>query len=1015
MKKLFLLLAAIVTFALSASAQNRTYTGTVLSSSDDEPLIGATVTPVGGGQGVITDVDGAFKLTVPASVKEVKVTYVGYTPKTVALSNDLKIYLDPTSTLLDAVVVTGYGSGKKLGSVVGSVAVVGEKAFENTPSTTFVDALQGQVAGLSIFSNSGDPSSTDNEVMIRGLNSLNASTTPLYILDGAPVSQAMFTTLNPSDIENITVLKDAASVAIYGSRAANGVIVITTKKGRFGENARVSIRANIGWGTRLPDKVQMMSSQQLLDFGDLVGQPFPQEIKDLVSTYGINTDWSKEMFNTALTYSLEGVVQGGSEKCSYYLSLNHYDQDGIIAQSGMHRETLRFSLESKVNDWFRVGFQGNLGYTKYETNGNSDNIYDNNIPDGPSIFTPSLYRYFARPWDSPYYYSINDNGDIMYGNKAQYLHYTGAVTPQYIIDNQDYNRSRVTVNAGIYEQITPIKGLTLRAQQSVDAYDSRLHNRALPCLVQVSPMGDQFPTTAQDPGTYTSGLSQQGFTRYYQFTYTNTAEYRFTVAQKNHFGVLIGQESIISKSNAFGAASRGQSDPRLPLMSQGTTVTTSDPTESMSQVVMNSYFANLNYEFDNRYFFDASIRRDGSSRFAPGHRWGTFYAVGGRWNMKGENFLKDVDWLTELSIRANYGAIGNSGIPNYLYLGTIGTTNNYGPNDATYTPTGSGVASPGNQDLTWETTHSYDIGLNFRLFDKVTTDVDFYKKRTTDMLMYIPWSYTTGFSGDWGNVGTMTNTGVEVDVKADIYQNKDWYVGARVNFSYNKNEITELFDGLSGYTMPNSGTRYEVGKNASEYFNVRYAGVDPRDGKQMWYTKDGNLTKVYNEERDAVFTGMSYIAPWNGGFGFDIRWKGLALHTDFNWSAKKYLMNNDLRYVESIDLFLQGVNQNVDMLNIWTKPGDITNIPAASETPEFDSRWIEDASFMRLKNLTLSYALPENLLQKMYLKGLTFHFTGRNLWTVTDYKGADPEPAVNRVLFFYPNTRQYEFGFDVTF
>ena len=509
MKKLFLLLAAIVTLAMSASAQNRTYHGTVLTATDDEPLAGATVKPVGGGNGTMTNADGQFTLTVPASVKQVAVTYVGYEPVTAPLTDGMKVFMNENATLLDQVVITGYGTGKKLGSVVGAVAVVGNETFENTPSTTFIDALQGQVSGLSIYSQSGDPSSTDNEVLIRGVNSLNASTTPLYIMDGAPVSQSVFTTLNPSDIESVTVLKDAASVAIYGSRASNGVIVITTKKGKFGEEAKVSIRANVGWGTKLPSNIKMMNSKQLLQFGDLVNQPFSDDIKELVNTYDINTDWTKEMFHTALTYSLEGVVQGGSDKFSYYLSLNHYDQDGIIVQSGMHRETLRFSLDSKVNDWFRVGFQGNLGYTKYETNGNSDDIYGGNLPSGPSIFTPSLYQYFARPWDSPYYYSFNENGDIVYGEKASYLHYTGAVTPDYLAANQDVSRNKVTVNAGIYEQIQPIKGLTLRAQQSVDAYDNRLSNYSLPRLVQISPMGDQFPTTSLAPGEYTTGLSQQ--------------------------------------------------------------------------------------------------------------------------------------------------------------------------------------------------------------------------------------------------------------------------------------------------------------------------------------------------------------------------------------------------------------------------------------------------------------------------------------------------------------------------
>ena len=441
-----------------------------------------------------------------------------------------------------------------------------------------------------------------------------------------------------------------------------------------------------------------------------------------------------------------------------------------------------------------------------------------------------------------------------------------------------------------------------------------------------------------------------------------------------------------------------------------TSVEIGNLSESSSKSVMNSYFGNLTYDFDNKYFVEASIRRDGSSKFAPGHRWGTFYAVGGKWVAKKESFLQPLTWLTDLSLRANYAEIGNSGISKYLYFDALGNSAMYGPDDVT----GNLVSNPGSPRLTWETTKSFDLGLNFRLFDRVTTDIDFYKKKTVDMLMSIPWSYTTGFGSNWNNAGAMTNTGVEVDVKADLFKNKNWYVGARVNFAYNKNEITELFDGMDAYTVPNTGVRYEIGKSSTDYYYAQYLGVDPRDGKQMWLSPTGNVTKQFNEEELAQFLGKNFVAPWNGGFGVDVRWKGLSARADFSWSAEKYLMNNDLRYVRAVDLFLQGMNQTTDMLNMWMKPGDITNIPAASEEIQFDSRFIEDASFMRLKNLTVAYSLPKSLLDKMYLKGLTFHFTGRNLWTLTGFTGEDPEPSGNLIRFFYPNTRQFEFGFEVS-
>ena len=329
MKKLFLLLAAIAVMAISASAQTQTITGTVLSSADDEPLVGASVMPIGGGQGGSTDVNGNFRISAPASVKQLKVSYVGFTAKTVNVTPNMKIFLDPSAASLDEVVVTGYGSAKKLGSVVGAVTVVTDKVIENKPTSNFVDALQGQVAGLSILSNSGDPSSVPAAIRIRGVNSISASNTPLFILDGAPVTSSVFTTLNPNDIENITVLKDAASVAIYGSRAANGVIVITSKKGKFGQNANVTIRANVGWSAAVEDPVEMMDSKQYLKFRELINMPVSQEIYDAVNKYGINTNWRDELISdNALMYSMEAAVNGGGENNNYYLSLNHYDQDG---------------------------------------------------------------------------------------------------------------------------------------------------------------------------------------------------------------------------------------------------------------------------------------------------------------------------------------------------------------------------------------------------------------------------------------------------------------------------------------------------------------------------------------------------------------------------------------------------------------------------------------------------------------------------------------------------------------
>jgi len=1012
MKKLFLLLAVIVSVALGVQAQTKTIHGTVLSAVDDEPLLGATVMPLGGGTGVSTNVDGEFTLHVPVSVKEIKVSYIGMKPAIVAVSANMKIVLQSATNALDEVVVTGYGTGKKLGSVVGTVAVVGESTFADTPSANFVDALQGQVAGLNIYSSTGEPMSTPSSVMIRGVNSLNASNTPLYILDGAPVTSSVFNTLSPNDIESVAVLKDASAVAIYGSRAANGVIVITSKKGKFGQDAKVTFRANVGWSSMVQDKTQMMNSQQYIQFRDMINSPVSQEIRDLVNNYGIDTDWKDEMFsNNALMYSMEAAVQGGSERLSYYLSLSHYDQDGIIEQSGMRREALRASIDAKVNDWFRVGFQGNFGYAKYQTNW----INDKAETDGVYEQNPMTFARMAFPYESPYYYSFDDNGNIVFGDRADKLHYSGKLTPGYYFKLRGGSNDRATINMNIYEQLNPIKGLTIRAQQAMDAYDNTRDVYVRPQQYETTPMGDVI-----NPGLTSeqikAGVKQvdgqvsKSFSRYYQFTYTNTAEYKFTLAEKHNISALIGQESIITRSRALTAITEGQYNPDMMMLSNGTSTNINLVGDSFSEYIMNSYFANVNYDFDNRYFIDASYRRDGSSKFAPGHRWANFFAVGAMWNAKGESFLENINWLSDLKLRINYGTTGNSGIGPWEYLGAVGQTTAYGGAAATVV---SGASNPA---LSWETVKQLNIGLTMGFFDqRLTATADFYKKKTCDMLLGIPYSYTTGMSGALGNIGSMTNTGVDVEVRGEIFKNKDWYVGARVNFNYNKNELTELFDGRDEYSLPEYSLMYKVGHSPFEFYNTRYVGVDPRDGKQIWLDANGNRTKVWKDGEYDVLIGKSFIAPWTGGFGVDARYKGIRVSADFTWAAEKYMQNNDRLFTDNPTQFGDQQNQNVKMLDMWQKPGDITDVPAYGEKIQYDSRFMEDASFMRMKNITVAYTLPKKWLNAIRMQDITFHFTGRNLWTITDFSGYDPEPQANNIAFFYPNTRQYEFGVEVTF
>lgn len=995
-KRLTMFFASLFLCVGMAVAQT-TVKGTVFSQDDGQPIIGAAVQVEGTKIGLLTNMDGEFTITLPAGKTQLKISYLGMESQVVAAKNGMRVFLKSDANALEEVVVTGYGSGKKIGSLVGSLKVVDNKVMAQSVTPSFTDALAGQVAGLSVLSSSGDPSQAAT-IRLRGVNSINSSNAPLFILDGAPISATLFSTLNPADIESVTVLKDASSTAIYGSRAANGVIVITSKKGKLNEKANISFRAQYGISTPVEDGLEMMNSQQYVQFRDKIGQPVSDEIRNLVDKYGLSTNWRDELLsNSAPTYTLEATVSGGSNTTNYYISANHHSQDGLIESSGMKREALRINLDTRVTEWLKVGLQSNLGVSSYQTNAEAS------ADDGIYLANPMVAARMAMPFDVPNYYTIDENGNIIWGERAARFHYSGFNLPWWTNDHRDRKRKTVTVNLNTYEQVTPLQGLTIRAQQALYGYDYTYSGVTVPYEAFTTPMGDKISAN--------NGSVSDAFTRYYSFTFTNTAEYKRNI--KGHFfSLLLGQESIITKSRSFSVATEGQTDPRLTTLLNGTTIQINDDYigDSRYEQVFNSYFGALSYNYNEKYFVDLSLRTDGSSKFAPDHRWATFWSVGAMWNAKKESFLSDVKWLTALEPRISYGTTGNSsGAGSYDYYGLFGGGSLYNGSST------MSIASASNYELTWETVKALNVGLSLGLFDRVMLNVDYYSKKTVDMLMDIPYSYTTGFGSGDGNIGSMTNKGVDIDIDVNIMKTKDFRWDFKANFNYNKNEITELFAGRDEYIIANTGLKLQVGKPYGEFYVVRYAGVDSRDGKPMWYDKDGNLTKVYNEERDAVFVGKQRYAPYSGGFGTSATWKGLMVSVDFAWQAKKYMTNNDNYFTKNANMGTS-YNQTTDMLNVWTKPGDVTDIPAYGEEIQFDSHLLENASFLRLKNVTIQYTLPKKWMDyTRVLKGARIYAIGRNLLTFTKFSGYDPEPDINLVKFNYPNTRQFVIGAELTF
>ena len=967
-------------------SNEREIKGTITDSGNKEPLIGVTVINKRTNAVATSDIDGNYKIKA-ANGDAIEFSFIGMESQTltVAPGANTNVALKASTEMLDEMVVVGYGTAKKISSIVGAATTVKSDVFKSVPAASAGDALQGQVAGLQVFSSTGEPGS-DVTMRLRGVNSINASNTPLFILDGSPVDVGIFTSMNPNDIETMTVLKDASSAAIYGSRAANGVVYITTKKGKE-EKPVVQLTASYGVSNVANYPVELMSSEQWFQFREMADPSLLenaqfQELKNFRLGNNIGCNWKDWILTeNAPTWKADLSLSGRTNRMDYYVSLGAFDQQGIEPFSYLSRYNMRTNLNVKVTDWLKIGTNTTVSYQEQSAAGYSTT--------GTGYYNPMNIALWSLPYAVPYEIKRDDNGNFLgYGDELEYISDLGLWNYFDRMEAQPSKNSTFRLNTNLYEEITPVKGLTLRAAQAIDGADYRYTGKVLP----------------NEMGMAT--VTEETFSRFYRLTSTNTIEYKFDIAQKNHINILGGHESILYKKEGFGASSSGQSDDRMTNVDQG--ITYEKPTYSNSETTQNSFFVRLSYDYADKYFLDATFRTDGSSLFGDNNKYANFYSFGAMWNIKSESFAKDAEWINNLQLKASYGTMGNSGIDNYLSYGLTESGKQYAGNPSWY------LSSLSNPNLTWETLENLNIGLNATLFDKFSFNVEFYNKLTKNMLMYIPYSFQTGFAGGWGNVGNMRNRGVDVELRYDILNTKDWYFNVAFNMNYNKNEITELFGGRDEFVDGRTGLKYEVGKPYGEFYLVEYAGVDPATGKQLWYDKDGNITSTYSES-DAKFIGKNRYAPWSGGLNLNLSWKGLALNASFAGVFGKYIENYDRYFIENPS-FADESNMTVRMLDIWTTPGQITDIPKAGETIKHDSRWIDNASFVRLKNLQLSYTFPRALIQRSnVLSGLKVYATGRNLLTFTGYKGIDPEVDYETASGDYPNTKQITVGVEFTF
>ena len=970
-----LLLAVAGSFALNAQTLVKV-SGVVTSSDDGLPMIGVAVMD-GTGNGVVTSLDGDYLIEVtPGS--ELTFSSIGFldakvvVPQVAAFTHNVQ--MQPESMKLDDVVVIAYGVRKK-GTVAGSVSTVKSEKLENTPTAAFDQALQGQVAGLTVLSSTGEPSSSAT-MTIRGTNSINSGTAPLYILDGVAISASDFNTINPADIESMSVLKDASSTSIYGARAANGVIVITTKRGRNMDQPNINYRMQMGWSALAHGNWDLMNTEERIQYEKELGLTAGQNYNYLST---INVNWMDVVFNdSAMLQSHEISVSGATDKTNYYFSGGYYDQEGIAPGSQFTRYSMRYNFEQQMSNWLKMGTNTMFNYQDIMQA--DEGAY--------TLVTPISAARFMLPYWNPYKAdgSLASLSDGSWKGQGQ--------NPLEWLENNPLTYKKYKLFSTVFAEMTLYKNLVFKSQFGVDFSHTTGFSQSFPEYVPNQGEGSAARSSSD-------GLNLQ---------LSNTLTYRFDIDNTHDFNFLLGHEWQDYHMEAFSVSTAGQNNGKLTDISTGTRATswTSTSSSDYSRV---SFFGRGEYNYADKYYGEVSLRTDGSSRFGANNRWGVFGAVGLMWNLRNEDFMSGSrSWLTMGQIALSSGTSGNSEIPNYEHLSLIGGGSDY-VGDAGVAP-----IQPGNENLTWENTWTSNIAFHFGFWNRLNADLELYNKKTTDMLMAVPLAYSqsNGYGYMWDNVGTMVNRGVELNLNATVLAIKDFTWNVNANVGYNHNRLTELYNGVDEYETANTSTKLVVGHPVGEFYINRYAGVNPANGDALWYDKDGNITNELRDE-DKVMIGKTYHAPWQGGFGTALSWKGLSLSAQFSWVGDRWMLNNDRYFDESNGRFMT-YNQSSRLLKRWKQPGDITDIPRHGEYTEFDSRLLEDASFLRLKNLMLSYSLPKTLLKKSgVIRGLRVYAQGQNLLTFTNFSGLDPEGTTNLYAAQYPMSRQYTFGLDLMF
>lgn len=1032
MRKLSLLACALL-LGGAAYAQNMTVKGKVTANGLEMP--GVTVSVKGTAGGTITSLDGDF--TIKADAGSVLVfSFIGYETVEVPVKGNgpINVELREKTTDLDEVVIAvPYGTAKK-STFTGSAGVVDKKIIANSQVASVSQALQGSVAGLQSFSASGQPGE-DATILIRGVGSVNASTTPLYVVDGVPYDGAL-SSISNQDIASITVLKDAAAASLYGSRAANGVVMITTKQGSKKSAPSIEISAKYGFSDRAVKDYEQVSTEQyfmleweairnmrmnlkknpdtaeaaaayatqnlILNYIGInpYGTAYPQPIGTdgkLVEGARLlwNDSWEDALSQDAHYTDLSARVSGGSENSQYYFSLGYMDNQGAYIGSGFKRYTLRANITSDLTKWLQVGVNVGLTHSIQDFPKSDDSSLGNVVLAARSI--PSFYPVYERDPETGAYV-LDENGQRVY-DYGKYRHgsYAGYNQAQSMLyDKNEIKRDAASVRG--YLQVTPIEGLTYKMSLNID-YNSRFtHDYA-------------NPTYGKEPVT---GSVSKRNTRTTGMTFNNVVNWEHTFGEVHNVRLMAGQEYYEYNTSNFGGSrsnviTDGYFEPDVASTLTGFS-------GNSDQYKLLSYFGQAEYNYAQKYFASVSMRADGSSRFHPDNRWGAFWSFGGSWKIGREAFVEEAagSWLSDLTLRASYGAQGNDNVGYYAYQALYSIGSFLGET----TLTTSRLDTP---ELSWETNLNANIGLDFSLWsNRLFGTVEWFQRTSKDLLFSRDLVPSSGFSSIDDNIGKVRNYGWEFTLGGTPILTRDWTWRLSVNATTYKNEIVNIPTDVMW-----SGTKKWVkGGSIYDFWMYEWAGVDPETGDAQWYmtdTETGERVKTTNygslTSQDKVKVGNA-LPKVSGGFQSDLTWRDLSLSMAFAYSIGNKIYNRDKASLMGVS-GANGSTMSKDLLNRWTPENTQTDVPRLEydQTSYFTSastRWLVDGSYLRLKTVTLNYNLPKKWIQPAMLKDVSIYVQGENLLTFSKQQGLDPEQALGGVTYWrYPAMKTLSFGINV--